>query len=247
MLSISARGTNLNFEQVQAASERIAAIAHRTPVMTSRLFDEATGVTCHCKCENFQRGGAFKIRGAANFLFSISARERGRGVVAFSSGNHAQAVAIAARHLGMQATIVMLCDAPRSKVEATQAYGAHIVPYDRLKQDREAIGRRIAQETGATLVPPFDHEWIIVGQGTVALEFLQEVRDLDALLVPVGGGGLLAGSSIAAKALDPKIRVFGVEPELANDTYLSMRAGHRVAIPASDTIADGRVRPVRGN
>jgi threonine dehydratase len=232
----------LDFEQIRAAAERIAPIAHRTPVLTSRLFDEAAGATCYFKCENFQRGGAFKIRGAANFLFSIPAQERSKGVVAFSSGNHAQAVAIAARHLGIEATIVMPTDAPRSKIEATRAYGARIVPYDRLKQDREAIGRGIAQETGATLVPPFDHEWIMAGQGTVALEFLEDVRDLDALLVQVGGGGLLAGCSIAAKALSPKIRIFGIEPELANDTYLSMRAGHRVSIAPPDTIADG-LRP----
>jgi threonine dehydratase len=221
-------------------------MVHRTPVLTSRLFNEATGASCYFKCENFQRGGAFKIRGAANFLLSIPVGERGRGVAAFSSGNHAQAVAIAARDLGVKATIAMPTDAPRVKLEATKAYGADIVFYDRLKDDREAVARRLADELGATLVPPFDHEWIMTGQGTATLEFLEEVRDLDTLLVQIGGGGLCAGSAIAAKALNPQIRVFGVEPEAANDTYLSMRAGHRVEIPPPDTIADGLRPPKPG-
>ena len=231
---------------IRAASERIKAVAHRTPVLTSHLFDEAAGATCYFKCENFQRGGAFKIRGASNFLFSIPLEDRPRGVVAFSSGNHAQAVAIAARHLGMKATIVMPTDAPAAKVAATRAYGAEVVPFDRLKDDREAIGRRIASETGATLAPPFDHEWIIAGQGTVALEFLEEVPDLDALVVQIGGGGLSAGCATAAKAINPNLQVFGVEPELANDTYLSFRAGKRVEIPPPDTIADGLRSPKPG-
>jgi threonine dehydratase len=231
---------------IRAAAERIKPVAHRTPVLTSRLFNEAAGANCYFKCENFQRGGAFKIRGAANFLFSIPPEDRSKGVVAFSSGNHAQAVAIAARHLNMKATIVMPTDVPAAKVAATRAYGAHIVTYDRLKEDREAIGRRIADDTGATLAPPFDHEWIMTGQGTVALEFIDEVPELDVLVVQVGGGGLLAGCAIAAKALKPGIRVFGVEPELANDTYLSLRAGHRVEIPPPDTIADGLRSPKPG-
>jgi threonine dehydratase len=236
----------VNLDQIRAAAERIAPVAHRTPVLTSHLFNEAAGLDCYFKCENFQRGGAFKIRGAANFLFSMPAEAREGGVAAYSSGNHAQAVAIAAKHLGMKATIAMPTDAPPVKLEATRSYGAEIVAYDRLKDDREAIGRRIAQERGATLVPPFDHEWIITGQATAALELLEEVRDLDALLVPVGGGGLLSGSAIAAKTLNPGIRVYGVEPEAANDTYLSLRAGHRVEIPPPETIADGLRPPKPG-
>ncbi|MEJ7609318.1 MAG: threonine/serine dehydratase, partial [Bryobacteraceae bacterium] len=171
---------------------------------------------------------------------------RGHGVVAFSSGNHAQAVAIAASHLGMKATLVMPDDVPPSKLAATKANGADVIIYDRLKEDREAIGRRISAETGATLVPPFDHEWIIAGQGTAAIELLDDVPDLDALLLPVGGGGFLAGSCIAAKAIRPAIRMFGVEPELANDTYLSIRKGERVQIPPPTTIADGLRSPQPG-
>jgi threonine dehydratase len=226
-------------EQIRAAAARIEPIAHLTPVMTSRLVDAETGVRCYFKCENFQRGGAFKIRGAANFLFSIPKEDIGRGVVAFSSGNHAQAVAIAAAHLNTRATIVMPSDAPKTKLEATKAYGATVVSYDRFKEDREAIGRQIAAEGGATLVPPFDHEWIIAGQGTAALELLEETPELDALVVCLGGGGLLSGSAIAAKAKNPKMRVFGVEPETGNDYYLSRKAGKRVSIPPSESIADG--------
>jgi threonine dehydratase len=207
--------------------------------MTSRLFDAAAGLQCFFKCENLQRGGAFKIRGAANFLASMDPADIPRGVVAFSSGNHAQAVAIAAAHFQTRATIVMPNDAPTSKVEATKAYGAEIVRYDRLQEDREAIGRRIAGEIGATLVPPFDHEWIIAGQGTVALELLEEIPELDAVVVCIGGGGLVAGCATAAKAMHAGIRVFGVEPAAANDTFLSLQAGKRVEIPPPDTIADG--------
>jgi threonine dehydratase len=227
---------------IEAAAERIRPLAKRTPVLTSRLFDAEAGAECFFKCENFQRGGAFKIRGAANFLFSLTPEDRERGVVAFSSGNHAQATAIAAAHFKVPATIAMPTDAPKSKVDATRAYGANIVHYDRLRDDREAIGRAIAAETGGALVPPFDHEWIIAGQGTCALELLAEVSNLDTLLVCVGGGGLLAGCSIAARALQPSIRILGVEPEQANDTWLSMQAGVRTSIPPPDTIADG-LRP----
>jgi threonine dehydratase len=226
-------------QHIQEAAVRIQPIAHRTPVMTSHLVDKEVGFPCHFKCENFQRGGAFKIRGAANFLFSIPKEDIGRGVVAFSSGNHAQAVAIAAGHLNTKATIVMPMDAPQPKLEATKAYGATVILYDRFKEDREAIGRRIATETGATLVPPFDHPWIIAGQGTAALELLEDTPQLDALVVCLGGGGLLSGSAIVAKAKQPGIRVFGVEPEAGNDYYLSRRAGKRVSIPPPDTIADG--------
>jgi threonine dehydratase len=236
----------VTLEDIQAAARRIEPLAHRTPVMTSHLVDREAGLSVFFKCENLQRGGAFKIRGATNFLFSIPAAEIGRGVVAFSSGNHAQAVAIAAAHLGTKATLVMPSDAPRSKVDATKAYGAAIVLYDRLREDREAIGRKIVEETGATLAPPFDHEWIVAGTGTVVLELLEQVPELDALVVCIGGGGLLAGSLIAAKALRPDIRVFGVEPELGNDFYLSRKAGKRVEIPPPATIADGLRSPKPG-
>jgi threonine dehydratase len=208
-------------------------------VFTSRTLNQLTGTSVFLKAEIFQPGGAFKIRGAANFLYSIPEADRPRGVVAFSSGNHAQAVAIAARSLGMKATIVMPTDAPASKLAATRGYGAEVVLYDRHSESREAIGARISAETGATLVPPFDHPWIIAGQGTCALELLEETGDLDALVTPLGGGGLISGCAIMAKALQPAIRVFGVEPEAGNDYWLSRRAGERVEIPSPDTIADG--------
>ena len=186
-----------------------------------------------------QKGGAFKIRGAANFIYSIPEEDRARGVVAFSSGNHAQAVAIAARSLGISATLAMAQDAPRTKVEATQARGARIVTYDRFREDRVAVGKKLAEETGATLVPPYDHPWTIAGQGTAVLELLEEVPDLDAIVVCIGGGGLMAGSALAAKSLSPKIRVIGVEPADANDTKLSIEAGKRVEIQPPATMADG--------
>ena len=200
----------MTFGDVQEAAGRITPLAQRTPVMTSKAFDAASGIRSYFKCEMFQKGGAFKIRGAANFLFSMPEADRSRGVVAFSSGNHAQAVSIAAEHLGMQATIVMPDDAPKVKVEATASHGAKIVQYDRHAGNREAIGRAIAEETGATLVPPFNHPWIIAGQGTTGLELLEEVPDVDALVVCLGGGGLLAGCALVAKALRPGMRVFGV-------------------------------------
>ncbi len=226
-------------EQIRAAAERIKPVAGRTPVLTSRTFDAQASVRAVFKCENFQRGGAFKIRGASNFLFSMDRGALPRGVVAFSSGNHAQAVAIAAEFAGAPATLVMPTDAPRSKMEATRAHGAKIVTYDRLSEDREAIGRRISEETGATLVPPYDHPWTIAGQGTAALELMEQEPDLDALITPVGGGGLLSGCAIIAKSINPKIRIFGAEPADGNDTYLSLRAGKRLEIPPPATIADG--------
>jgi len=230
---------DIGISDIQAAAGRIKCIAHRTPVFTSRTFDALAGASVFFKCENFQRGGAFKIRGAANFVYSIPKDQLGRGVVSFSSGNHAQAVAIAAASVGIPATIVMPQDAPKAKLAATRGYGAKVVTYDRTKDDREAIGRKISEETGATVVPPFDHAWTIAGQGTAALELLNEVPDLDALVVCIGGGGLISGCSIAAKALRPQIRVFGVEPDDGNDTYLSFRSGSRVHIPTPTTIADG--------
>lgn len=231
--------STIGLADVQAAAQRIRPIAHRTPVFTSRTFDTRSGVQAFFKCENFQRGGAFKIRGATNFVYSIPKEDLGRGVVTFSSGNHAQAVSIAAASAGIPATIVMPSDAPKAKLAATRGYGAAIVTYDRNTGDREAIGREIAERTGATIVPPYDHLWTITGQGTVALELLEEIPDLDALIVPIGGGGLISGCSIAAKAINPKIRVFGVEPEDGNDTWLSRRSGTRVEIPLPKTIADG--------
>ncbi len=187
--------TDITLADIRGAAERIGGIAHRTPVLTSRTFDALTGIPAFFKCENFQRGGAFKIRGAANFVYSIPKDELSRGVVSFSSGNHAQAVAIAAASVGTPATIVMPADAPKSKLEATRGYGAKVVTYDRMLGSREAIGRKIAEETGATLIPPFDHPWIIAGQGTAALELLEEVPDLDSLIVCIGGGGLMSGSA----------------------------------------------------
>ena len=233
---------SVTLADVQQARQRIASIAHRTPALTSRSFNERAGVSAFFKCENFQRGGAFKIRGASNLIFSLSPEERRRGVVAFSSGNHAQATAIAARHVGIPATIVMPTDAPRSKLEATRGYGADIVLYDRLREDREQIGRRLSAEKGAVLVPPFDHPLIIAGHGTAALELMEDVPALDALIVCVGGGGLLSGCAVAARGLQQAIRVFGAEPEQANDTWQSFRAGRIVSIPPPDTIADG-LRP----
>jgi len=226
-------------EDIREAASRIRALARVTPVMTSRSFDAAAGVEAFLKCENLQRGGSFKIRGASNFILQIPEGERPRGVVAYSSGNHAQAVALAAGHLGIPATLVMPADAPRSKVEATRAQGAAIVTYHRLRENREAIGARIAQDTGATLVPPYDHPRTIAGQGTTALELLEQAPGLDALIAPVGGGGLLSGCAVAAKSLHPGIRIFGAEPEEANDTFLSFRAGRRVEIPPPKTLADG--------
>jgi len=239
----------ITIHSIREAADRISPLAQRTPVWRSRSFDGRAGCAAFFKCENLQKGGAFKIRGASNFIFSIPEQDRPRGVVAYSSGNHAQAVAIAARHAGIPATLVMPTDAPRSKMEATQAQGARIVLYDRLRESREEIGRRISDETGATLVPPFDHPWIIAGQGTCALELLEQQPDLDALAVCLGGGGLLAGCAIAAKALRPDIRVYGVEPEIANDYWLSLRRGEPVEIAPPSTIADGlrTTKPGRWN
>jgi threonine dehydratase len=233
-------------ELVREAAERIKPLARRTPVMTSRSVDERAGLRVYLKCENLQRSGAFKIRGASNLIISLSPEELTRGVVAFSSGNHAQATAIAAKHVGTAATIAMPEDAPRSKVEATRAMGARIVTYDRLREDREAIAARILQQTGGTLVPPFDHPMIMAGQGTTALELLEDFPSLDALVVCVGGGGLLAGCATIAKSIRPDIRIFGVEPEAANDVALSFASGERVTIPPPDTIADGLRTPCPG-
>lgn len=214
--------------------------------MTSRSVDERAGLRVFLKCENLQRSGAFKIRGASNLILSLSPGELERGVVAFSSGNHAVATAIAAKHVGTQATIVMPEDAPRSKMEPTRALGARIITYNRSLDDREAMAARVLDETGGTLVPPYDHPMIMAGQGTTALELLEDAPDIDALVVCISGGGLLAGCATIAKSIKPGIRVFGVEPELANDTALSMAAGERVTIPPPESIADGLRSPAPG-
>jgi threonine dehydratase len=238
--------TTVTPHMVREAAERIRPLARRTPVMTSRSIDDRAGLPTFFKCENLQRGGAFKIRGASNLVLSIPAADLPRGVVAFSSGNHAQATAIAARHVGAPATIVMPEDAPRAKMQATRDAGARIVTYNRFTEDREAIAAAVLEETRGTLVPPFDHPLIIAGQGTAALELMEDAPEFDALVVCVGGGGFLSGCATIAKALRPGIRVFGVEPELANDTYLSFAKGERVTIPGSETIADGLRAPCPG-
>jgi threonine dehydratase len=233
-------------DDVRAASVRIRPLARRTPVLTSAVFNAEAGLRVFFKCENLQRGGAFKIRGAANLILSLPPDALARGIVAYSSGNHAQAVAIAAKHVGAQAHIVMPEDAPRSKIEATRSHGPHIVTYNRLTEDRESVAAAIVQETGGVLVPPFDHPLIMAGQGTAALELLDEAGPLDALITPVGGGGLLSGCATIARAIDPAIRVFGAEPAGANDAFLSLEAGERVAVPHPDTIADGLRTPCVG-
>ncbi|HWS55021.1 MAG TPA: pyridoxal-phosphate dependent enzyme [Pyrinomonadaceae bacterium] len=229
----------LTYETILEARERIGSRVHRTPVLTSRTFDARAGRRVFFKCENFQRSGAFKIRGATNKILALTAEERRRGVVAFSSGNHAQAVALAARDAGLRATLVMPDDVPRAKLAATRGYGAEVVSFDRQREDREQVARRLAEREGFVLVPPFDDYFVIAGQGTCGLELLEEVPDLDALLVPCGGGGLFAGASTAAKALRPGVRCFPVESELSDDTRQSFRRGERVTIPPPPTVADG--------
>ena len=232
-------GATLTFADIEAAAGRLAEDINHTPVFTSALLDEQCGCAVFLKCENLQRAGAFKIRGALNKLRSLTAEQRVPGVVAYSSGNHAQGVALAARITGCQATILMPEDAPASKLAATRGYGAEVRFYDRLRGDREAQAKTLAVERGCTLVPPYDDLAVMAGQGTVALELLQQAGPLDALLAPVGGGGLLAGCSVAARALAPDMALYGVEPALANDTWLSLRAGTRISIAAPMTCADG--------
>jgi len=231
---------------VREAAYRIRPLARRTPVLTCEQGDARAGARVFFKCENLQRGGAFKIRGAANQILSLPEDALRRGVVAYSSGNHAQAVGIAAKHVGARATIVMPQDAPRAKMEATRAQGAAIVTYDRHAENRESIAAALVERTGATLVPPFDHPLIMAGQGTAALELLEETGPLDALIAPVGGGGLLSGSATIAKAIHPPVRIFGAEPQGANDTFLSLAAGERVTVPHPETIADGLRAPQPG-
>ncbi len=229
----------ISLDNIRVANERIRPLVHRTPLLTSDALDARCGFQAYLKAENFQRTGSFKLRGATNFVRSIPKESLAEGVVAFSSGNHAQAVALAAKQMGIRATIVMPSDAPAVKLEGTRSHGAEIVLYNRLTEDREAIARQVHAERGGTLIPPFDHPWIIAGQGTCALEMMEEAPDLDAIVVCLGGGGLLAGCAVAAKGVSSRIRVFGVEPERGNDVQQSLRAGRRVTIPVPDTIADG--------
>jgi threo-3-hydroxy-L-aspartate ammonia-lyase len=242
----------ISFADIEAAARRIEGHAHRTPVFTSRSADERCGAQVFFKCENFQRMGAFKFRGAFNALAQFSPAQRQRGVIAFSSGNHAQAIALSARLLGMPSVIVMPQDAPAAKVAATRGYqqgqrASEVVLYDRYTEDREAIGRRLAEERGMTLIPPYDHPHVMAGQGTAALELLQETGPLDLLLVCVGGGGLISGSAVAAHALSPGIEVIGIEPEAGNDTQRSLAAGRIVHIDTPKTIADGAQTQHSGN
>ncbi len=227
------------FLDVQAAAARLLGHAHRTPVLTSSTLDRQTGAQFFFKCENFQRMGAFKFRGAFNALSQFSPEQRQSGVVAFSSGNHAQAIALSARMLNMPATIVMPLDSPAAKLAATKEYGATVVTYDRYTEDREAISQALAKEQGMTLIPPFDHADVICGQGTAALELFEDVGPLDALFVCLGGGGLLAGSALSARALSPQCKIYGVEPQAGNDVQQSFRTGSIVKIATPKTIADG--------
>jgi threonine dehydratase len=229
----------VTYADVAAAAERLAGVAHRTPVMTSDTLDQRLAARVFLKCENLQRMGAFKIRGAYNAIARLTPEERARGVVAFSSGNHAQAVALASRMLGAQATIVMPNDAPAAKRAATEGYGARVIAYDPATESREAIAEGLRDESGGTLVPPFDHPAVIAGQGTAAKELFEEVGALDVLLTPCGGGGLLSGSALAARALSPGCRVIGVEPEAGDDGVRSFRSGTLQTVKNPRTIADG--------
>jgi threonine dehydratase len=230
---------SIELADVERAAQRLADAAHRTPLVTSRTLDQRTGAHVHVKAECFQRGGAFKFRGAFNKISSLTEAVRTRGVLAYSSGNHAQAVAIAAALLGTRATILMPEDAPAAKREATRGYGAEIVTYDRWTENREEIGVRLAGERDLELVRPYDDPLVMAGQGTVALELLDAAPDLDVLIAPVGGGGLIAGCSTVAKSLVPGIRVVGVEPEAGDDTARSLATGERVQVGVPRTIADG--------
>ncbi|XQM38329.1 Serine racemase [Cupriavidus sp. H19C3] len=227
------------YADVEAAARRLEGHAHKTPVITSRTVNDMLGAEVFFKCENLQRMGAFKFRGAFNALSRFTPEQRRGGVVAFSSGNHAQAVALSARLLGMPATIIMPQDAPAAKVAATKGYGGNVVMYDRYKEDREAIGRKLAEEHGMTLIPPYDHPDVLTGQGTAAKELFEEVGTLDALFTPLGGGGLLSGTALATRALAPQCKLYGVEPEAGNDGQRSFRSGAIVDIPTPKTIADG--------
>lgn len=232
---------DITYAAVEVAAARIKAFAHRTPVLTSRSANEAAEAELYFKCENFQRVGAFKFRGAYNAIAALSGAQRERGVVTFSSGNHAQAIALAGRLQKVSTTIIMPSDAPEIKVLATKGYGGEVIFYDRYTESREEIGARLAGERGLSLIPPYDHLDVIAGQGTVAKELIEETGPLDVLFVPLGGGGLLAGSALSARALSPKCRIIGVEPEAGNDGQQSFRAGHVIEIPVPRSIADGAI------
>jgi threo-3-hydroxy-L-aspartate ammonia-lyase len=234
------------FSEIEAARRRLAGVAHRTPVLSSRQFDEACGASVFFKAENFQRAGAFKFRGAYNKVRAELERRSFTEVVAYSSGNHAQAVALVSQLLDLRATLVMPKDAPAAKLAATRGYGAEIVLYDRYLEERDEIGERLVRERGAVLVPPFDDPLVMAGQGTAAAELLEMVPDLDVLLVPVSGGGLISGCASAARKLRPRIEIYGVEPATADDTAQSLRAGKRIEIPVPRTVADGLQVPCPG-
>ncbi|WP_176326998.1 threo-3-hydroxy-L-aspartate ammonia-lyase [Burkholderia vietnamiensis] len=235
------------YDDVAAAAARLQGHAHRTPVMTSSTLDDALGAQVFFKCENLQRMGAFKFRGAFNALSRFDATQRRNGVVTFSSGNHAQAIALSARMLGIPATIVMPQDAPAAKMAATRGYGGNVVTYDRYTEDREQIGRELAEKHGLTLIPPYDHADVIAGQGTAAKELFDEVGPLDAVFAPLGGGGLLSGTALATRALSPQAKLYGVEPEAGNDGQQSFRSGAIVHIDTPRTIADGAQTQHLGN
>jgi threo-3-hydroxy-L-aspartate ammonia-lyase len=233
-------------EDVQRAAERLRDAAHRTPVFTSRTLDERCGARVFLKCENFQRAGAFKFRGALNAVLALPERERRRGVLTYSSGNHAQALALVGKLLGVEVTVIMPDNAPRAKIDATRGYGAEVILYDPRETTREELGERLREERGTPLIPPYDHPDIVAGQGTAALELFEEVGTLDALLAPCGGGGLLSGSAIAARSRSPGCRVVGVEPELADDATRSFRTGTLQRVHNPPTVADGLRTPALG-
>ncbi|HGN0867926.1 TPA: threo-3-hydroxy-L-aspartate ammonia-lyase [Providencia alcalifaciens] len=235
------------YQDVEAAAQRIAGIAHKTPVMTSTTVNKEFGAELFFKCENFQRMGAFKFRGALNALSQLTPTQKKAGVIAFSSGNHAQGIALAAQMLNIPATILMPIDSPEVKVAATQGYGAKVIRFDRYTQDREQLCRDLAEKEGLTIIPPYDHVDIIAGQGTAAKELFEEVGELDALFVCLGGGGLLSGCALAARALSPNCKVYGVEPEAGNDAQQSFRSGKIVHIDTPKTIADGAQTQHVGN
>ncbi len=235
------------FADIQDAARQLAGVMHRTPIVTSQTLNNRTGTQLYFKCENLQRGGAFKFRGAYNAMSRLSADERRRGVLTFSSGNHAQAVALAGHVLGIPRVIVMPTDAPAVKRQATEEYGGEVIRYDRERDDREAIGRRVARERGLTVIPPYDHADVIAGQGTVAVELFEESGPLDLLFVPCGGGGLLSGSAIAARALAPRCRVIGVEPAAGDDATRSFRTKQLQTVDNPQTVADGARTPSLGS
>jgi threonine dehydratase len=234
------------FDDVRAAAQRLLGHAHRTPVLRSATLEQRLGAQLFFKCENFQRMGAFKFRGAFHALSRLTPEQRRAGVVAYSSGNHAQAVALSAQILGLSATLIMPHDASPTKLAATRAYGATVVGYDRYNEDAMALALELAAREGRTFIPPFDHADVLCGQGTAALELFEEVGELDVLLVCLGGGGLLSGCALASRALSPRCRVYGVEPEAGNDVQQSFRRGERVRIPTPRTIADGAQTPLVG-